>query len=78
MRCCVAVVVELLQAYEDNPQKRYSCAWKVDELITVGTWGQGTWVTMDIVIAMVGCVRSWMEVMVGRHAAQSQEGLVIC
>ena len=29
------VVVELPQTPEDDHQKRYSCAWKADELITV-------------------------------------------
>ena len=39
MRCCDVVVVdELPQMHEVNPQKRKSCAWKADELITVGGW----------------------------------------
>ena len=32
----VVVVVELPQAPEDDPQKRYSCAWKAVMLVTVG------------------------------------------
>ena len=32
------VVVVLPQAPEDDPQKRYSCACKADELVTVGVW----------------------------------------
>ena len=32
----VVVVVELPQTPEDDAQKRYSCAWKADELVTVG------------------------------------------
>ena len=32
----LCVVVELPQTSEDDPQKRYSCAWNADESVTVG------------------------------------------
>ena len=32
----VVVVVELPQTPVDDPQKRQSCSWKTDELITIG------------------------------------------
>ena len=32
----VVVVVGLPQTLEDSPQKRWSCTWKADELVTVG------------------------------------------
>ena len=43
----IAVVVELPQTPEDDPQKALSCAWKAVELITVVAW-------VLLVMAMVG------------------------
>ena len=65
--CDDVVVVELPQTPEVDPQKRWSCAWKADEIITVGAWVQ-------LVMAMVG----WVEMVVGMHAVQFQVGLVAC
>ena len=31
-------VVQLPQAPDDDHHKRSRCAWKADELVTVGTW----------------------------------------
>ena len=61
----VVVVVELSQTPEDDPQKRCSCAWKADELITVD-------VLVKIVMAMVGLVGAGMEVVDGKSTEQSQ------
>ena len=58
------LVVELPQTPDDDSQKSQSCAWKVDELITVGAW-------VYLVMAMVGWVGVGMEVVVGKHAGQS-------
>ena len=44
---------------------------KAGELITVGA-------CVYLVKAMLGWVWAGMEVMVGRHAGQSQDGLVAC
>ena len=57
-----AAVVELPQAPEDEPLKRWSCAWKADGVITVGTCAL-------FVIAMVGLVGEGM----GRLLASMQD-----
>ena len=51
---------------ENEAQKRKSCAWKADELITVG-------MRVYSVVAMVVSVGAGMEVMVEKHAGQCQE-----
>ena len=54
----VIVVVDLPQEPEDDPRKRWRCAWMVDELTIVGA----------CVMAMVGWVEAGMDVVGGEHA----------
>ena len=58
------VLVVLQQASEDDPQKRESCAWKKDDLVTVAVY--------VLVIAVGGWKGSGMEMAVCRHAGQGQ------
>ena len=56
---------------EDKPQKRKSCTWMAEELITAGA-------LVLLVMAMMDLVGAGMEVVIGKHARQGEKGFVAC